>query len=48
MTDQLTPESSTSVEVLHDLAHVPLVDPSAKGGLVGVLKRRYQVRYAVW
>ena len=25
----------------HDLAHVPLVDPAAKGGLVGVLRRRY-------
>jgi ABC-2 type transport system permease protein len=43
MTDQLTPESgaSDSVAVRHDLAHMPLVDPTAKGGLVGVLKRRY-------
>jgi ABC-2 type transport system permease protein len=42
MTDQLVPESSSdSIEVRHDLAHVPLVDPAAKGGLVGVLKRRY-------
>jgi ABC-2 type transport system permease protein len=41
MTDQLTPASSTSVEVLHDLAHVPLVDPAAKGGIVGVLRHRY-------
>src|SRR3954454_11246104 len=41
MTDQLTPASSTSIEVRHDLEHVPLVDPSAKGGLLGVLRRRY-------
>src|SRR3954471_9602741 len=41
MTDQLTPASSTSIEVRHDLEHVPLVDPAAKGGLVGVLRRRY-------
>jgi ABC-2 type transport system permease protein len=43
MTDQLTPESPTgeTVAVRHDLAHVPMVDPAAKGGLVGVLRRRY-------
>jgi ABC-2 type transport system permease protein len=42
MTDQLTPESGAdSVAVRHNLADVPLVDPTAKGGLVGVLKRRY-------
>ena len=41
MTDQLTPETSTSIEVRHGLAQVPLVDPAAKGGLVGVLRRRY-------
>lgn len=41
MTGQLTPEGPTSVEVRHDLAHVPLLDPAAKGGLVGVLRRRY-------
>jgi ABC-2 type transport system permease protein len=42
MTDQLTPESATaSVAVRHDLEHVPMVDPAAKGGLVGVLRRRY-------
>jgi len=45
MTDQLTPgspvSSTSSVAVRHDLEHVPLVDPTAKGGLVGVLKRRY-------
>jgi ABC-2 type transport system permease protein len=40
VTDQLTPET-TSVAVRHDLEHVPLVDPAAKGGLIGVLKRRY-------
>src|SRR3954447_13400845 len=42
MTDQLSPETATaSIAVRHDLEHVPLVDPAAKGGLVGVLKRRY-------
>jgi ABC-2 type transport system permease protein len=42
MTDQLIPENDAdSVAVRHDLAHVPLVDPAAKGGLVGVLRRRY-------
>jgi ABC-2 type transport system permease protein len=40
MTDQLTPASAT-VAVRHDLENVPLVNPAAKGGLVGVLKRRY-------
>ena len=36
------PESDAdSVAARHDLAHVPLVDPAAKGGLVGVLRRRY-------
>src|SRR3954452_4744989 len=42
MTDQLSPETATaSIAVRHDLDHVPLVNPAAKGGLVGVLKRRY-------
>src|SRR3954451_17148807 len=42
MTDQLSPETATaSIDVLHDLEHVPMVDPAAKGGLVGVLRRRY-------
>src|SRR4051794_12379110 len=42
MTDQLTPSTTTgSVADRHDLAHVPMVDPTAKGGLVGVLRRRY-------
>jgi ABC-2 type transport system permease protein len=42
MTDSLIPEGDAdSVAVRHDLAHVPLVDPAAKGGLVGVLRRRY-------
>jgi ABC-2 type transport system permease protein len=40
VTDQLTPEGAT-VAVRHDLAQVPMVDPSAKGGLLGVLRRRY-------
>jgi ABC-2 type transport system permease protein len=48
MTDQLTPDSaSSSVAVRHDLAHVPMVDPAAKGGLVGVLRRRYLLRLMV-
>lgn len=48
MTDQLNPPPSSApppepvpVAVRHDLAHVPLVDPAAKGGLVGVFQRRY-------
>ncbi len=48
MTDQLTPGSAgDALAVRHDLAHVPLVDPAAKGGLVGVLKRRYLLRLMV-
>ena len=56
MTDQLTPESdsdsdpdpdSDSVAVRHDLAHVPMIDPAAKGGLIGVLRRRYLLRLMV-
>ena len=48
MTDQLTPESDAdSVSVRHDLAHVPMVDPAAKGGLLGVLRRRYLLRLMV-
>jgi len=48
MTDQLTPESETaSVAVRHDLEHVPLVNPAAKGGLVGVMKRRYLLKLMV-
>ena len=48
MTDQLTPESdSDSVSERHDLAHVPMVDPGAKGGLLGVLRRRYLLRLMV-
>ena len=48
MTDQLTPESDAeSVAVRHDLAHVPMVDPAAKGGLIGVLRRRYLLRLMV-
>jgi len=46
MTDQLTPEAG-GVAVRHDLAHVPMVDPSAKGGLLGVLRRRYLLRLMV-
>jgi ABC-2 type transport system permease protein len=30
-----------SVSVRHDLEHMPLVDPTQKGGLLGVLQRRY-------
>jgi ABC-2 type transport system permease protein len=48
MTDELNPESdSDSVSVRHDLAHVAMVDPAAKGGLVGVLRRRYLLRLMV-
>jgi ABC-2 type transport system permease protein len=49
MTDQLTPKSAPtdSVAVRHDLAHAPLVDPAAKGGLLGVLRRRYLLRLMV-
>jgi ABC-2 type transport system permease protein len=53
MTDQLTPESEAgdnpdvTVEERHDLAHVPMVDPAAKGGLIGVLRRRYLLRLMV-
>jgi ABC-type polysaccharide/polyol phosphate export permease len=46
MTDQLTPENQ-SVAVRHDLAHVPLVDPADKGGLIGVFRRRYLLRLMV-
>ena len=46
MTDELTPEDE-SVAHRHDLDHLPLVDPAAKGGLVGVLKRRYLLRLMV-
>jgi ABC-2 type transport system permease protein len=49
VTDSPTPEGAEtdSVAVRHDLAHVPLVDPAAKGGLVGVLRRRYLLRLMV-
>ncbi len=38
---------AASVAVRHDLAHVPLVDPGAKGGLLGVLRRRYLLKLMV-
>jgi ABC-2 type transport system permease protein len=42
MTEELNPgDRGDSVSVRHDLEHVPMVDPAQKGGLVGVLKRRY-------
>jgi ABC-2 type transport system permease protein len=42
MADELTPEGEEgSVSVRHDLAHMPMIDPAAKGGLLGVLRRRY-------
>ena len=47
MTDQLTPEESQTVAQRHDLDHVPLTDPAAKGGLLGVLRRRYLLRLMV-
>ena len=40
-------ERPGSVAVRHDLAHVPMVDPAAKGGLLGVLRRRYLLRLMV-
>jgi len=46
MTDQPTPDD-VPVATRHDLDHIPLVDPAAKGGLVGVLKRRYLLRLMV-
>jgi len=46
MTERPTPDDGT-VGQRHDLAHVPLVDPAAKGGLVGVLKLRYLLRLMV-
>ena len=46
MTDQPTPDEEP-VATRHDLDHVPMVDPAAKGGLVGVLKRRYLLRLMV-
>ena len=53
MTEQLTPGSDEAgdgaggVAVRHDLAHVPMVDPANKGGLLGVLRRRYLLRLMV-
>ena len=50
MTDQLTPDSAPaddSAAARHDLEHVPMVDPAAKGGLIGVLRRRYLLRLMV-
>jgi ABC-2 type transport system permease protein len=48
MTDPQTPESDAgSVSERHDLAHVPMVDPAAKGGLLGVVRRRYLLRLMV-
>ncbi len=35
------------VAVRHDLEHLPMVDPAAKGGLVGVFRRRYLLRLMV-
>lgn len=37
----------TDLATRHDLAHVPLVDPAAKGGLLGVFRRRYLLRLMV-
>jgi ABC-2 type transport system permease protein len=48
MTEELTPEGDAgSVSERHDLARVPMVDPGAKGGLLGVLRRRYLLRLMV-
>ena len=40
-------EGRRRVAERHDLAHVPMVDPAAKGGLLGVLRRRYLLRLMV-
>jgi ABC-2 type transport system permease protein len=37
----------TDLATRHDLAHVPMVDPGAKGGLLGVFRRRYLLRLMV-
>jgi ABC-2 type transport system permease protein len=49
MTAELTPDGQAggTLAVRHDLAHVPMVDPAAKGGLLGVLRRRYLLRLMV-
>jgi len=50
VTEELTPDEepvNESVAQRHDLAHVPLLDPAAKGGLLGVLRRRYLLRLMV-
>lgn len=37
----------TDLIARHDLTHLPMVDPAAKGGLVGVIRRRYLLRLMV-
>jgi ABC-2 type transport system permease protein len=37
----------TEAAARHDLADVPMVDPAAKGGLLGVFRRRYLLRLMV-
>ena len=37
----------TEAPARHDLADVPMVDPGAKGGLLGVFRRRYLLRLMV-
>jgi ABC-2 type transport system permease protein len=37
----------TEAAARHDLADVPMVDPGAKGGLLGVFRRRYLLRLMV-
>lgn len=41
------PARSDNVAVRHDLAHVPLVDPSADSGLLEVFRQRYLLRLLV-
>ena len=43
----MTEQSTSPVSVRHDLEHLPMVDPAAKGGLVGVFRRRYLLRLMV-
>ncbi len=45
--DDSSDADAASVAVRHDLAHVSMVDPGAKGGLLGVLRRRYLLRLMV-
>jgi ABC-2 type transport system permease protein len=50
MTDQLTQQAGAADDgepAGHDLSHLPMVDPADKGGLLGVIRRRYLLRLMV-